>query len=128
MRKAYTFEGAPKKLGPYSHAVSMNGFVFVSGQGPIVPETNQVIEGGITAQVRQTLENLKYILEQAGTGLHNVVKVNAYLLHMSDFAAFNAVYADYFTADQPVRTTIAADLPLGVLVEIDCIAGLDQPG
>ncbi len=122
-RLAFTFEGAPPKAGPYSHAVTMNGFVFVSGQGPIDSSTNQVVGRTIQEQTRQVLENIKFILERAGTDLEHVVKVNVYLQNLSDFGLFNQEYEKYFPVDQPVRTTVGADL-LNILVEIDCIAGL----
>jgi 2-iminobutanoate/2-iminopropanoate deaminase len=123
-RKVYTFEGAPQKAGPYSHAVVMNGFVFVSGQGPIDPASNQITGSTIEEQTCQVLDNIKFILEQAGSDMEHIVKVNVYLQNLADFQAFNIAYGKYFQKEKPVRTTIGANL-LNILVEIDCIAGLE---
>lgn len=122
-RKAFTFEGAPQKAGPYSHAVVMNGFVFVSGQGPFDPASNQVSGSTIEEQTCRVLDNIKFILERSGSDMEHVVKVNAYLQNLDDFKRFNKVYEKYFPQEQPVRTTVGANL-LNILVEIDCIAGL----
>lgn len=122
-KKAYTLEGAPQKAGPYSHVVVMNGFVFVSGQGPIDPVSNLISGPTIEEQTRQVLENIKFILEQTGSDMQHVAKVNVYLQNLAEFQAFNRVYVQYFPHDQPVRTTIGANLP-NILIEIDCIAGL----
>ncbi len=124
-KQAFNYRGAPQKAGPYSHAVILNGVVYISGQGPSNPETNEIAGQTIEVQVRQTLENVKFILEQAGSSLENVVKVNVYLQNLNDFQAFNEVYGQYFPKDQPVRTTIGANL-LNILIEIDCIAVLKE--
>jgi 2-iminobutanoate/2-iminopropanoate deaminase len=100
--------------------VVADNFVFISGQGPVNPETGTMPDG-FTDQVRQTFENVKTILEAAGSSLDNVVKVNAYVTDLTRFAEFNEVYKEYFDHDPPARTTIAAAL-LGMLVEVDCIA------
>ena len=107
-------------MGPYSHAVVANGFVYVSGQGPVNPETGSAPDG-FEDQVRQTFENLRTILEAAGSGLGDVVKVNAYVTDLTRFARFNEVYREFFSQDPPARTTVGADL-LGILVEVDCVA------
>ena len=107
-------------MGPYSHAVVANGFVYVSGQGPVNPETKSAPDG-FEDQVRQTFENLRTILEAAGSGLGDVVKVNAYVTDLTRFARFNEVYREFFPQDPPARTTVGADL-LGILVEVDCVA------
>jgi 2-iminobutanoate/2-iminopropanoate deaminase len=120
MRETVTAEKGPKPAGPYSHAVVANGFVFISGQGPADPETGTMSDS-FTDQVRQTLRNVQTILEAAGSGLENVVKVNAYVTDLTRFAEFNEVYSEFFTSDPPARTTVAASL-LGFLVEVDCIA------
>jgi 2-iminobutanoate/2-iminopropanoate deaminase len=112
--------GAPEPAGPYSHAVVANGFVYVSGQGPVNPETGSAPDG-FEDQVRQTFENLGTILEAAGSGFDEVVKVNAYVTDLTRFARFNEVYKEFFARDQPARTTVGADL-LGILVEVDCVA------
>jgi 2-iminobutanoate/2-iminopropanoate deaminase len=95
-------------------------FVFISGQGPVNPETGTMPDA-FTDQVRQTFENVKTILEASGSSLENVVKVNAYVTDLTKFAEFNEVYKQYFDHDPPARTTIGATL-LGMLVEVDCIA------
>lgn len=113
----------PAPKGPYSPAVKANGFVFVSGQGPISAKTGEVLRGDIKAQTELVLSNVRAILEAAGSSLENVVKSNVYLAKIEDFAAMNEVYATYFTTHPPARTTIeAANLPLGIGVEIDVIA------
>ena len=117
-----TAGGAPAPAGPYSHAVVANGFVYVSGQGPVNPETKSAPDG-VEDQVRQTFENLRTILEAAGSGLGDVVKVNAYVTDLTRFARFNEVYREFFSHDPPARTTVAVSL-LGFLVEVDCIAAL----
>ncbi len=112
--------GAPEPAGPYSHAVVANGFVYVSGQGPVNPETGSAPDG-FEDQVRQTFENLGTILEAAGSRFDEVVKVNAYITDLTRFARFNEVYKEFFAQDPPARTTVGADL-LGILVEVDCVA------
>jgi 2-iminobutanoate/2-iminopropanoate deaminase len=119
-RETVTAGGAPAPVGPYSHAVVANGFVYVSGQGPVNPETKSAPDG-FEDQVRQTFENLRTILEAAGSGLGDVVKVNAYVTDLTRFARFNEVYREFFPQDPPARTTVGADL-LGILVEVDCVA------
>ena len=119
-REAITVGGAPEPAGPYSHAVIANGFVYVSGQGPVNPKTGSTPDG-FEDQVRQTFENLRTILEAAGSGLDGVVKVNAYVTDLTRFARFNEVYREFFAQDPPARTTVGADL-LGILVEVDCVA------
>ena len=125
-KEAITASGAPEPAGPYSHAIVANGFVYVSGQAPINPESGAVPDG-FEDQVRQTFGNLRTILEASGSGLDGVVKVNAYLTDLTRFAQFNAVYKEFFAGDPPARTTVGADL-LGILVEIDCVAVLRGDG
>ncbi len=124
MKRTVTAERGVKPAGPYSHATVANGFVFVSGQGPFDPETNSAPDA-FADQVRQTFENLRIVLEAAGTGLGEVVKVNAYLTDLTRFADFNEVYREFFPNNPPARTTVATGL-LGILVEIDCIAVIPQ--
>jgi 2-iminobutanoate/2-iminopropanoate deaminase len=126
MRKTVTAERGPKPAGPYSHAVVSNGFVFVSGQGPVDPETNTMPDA-FEAQVRQTLKNVQTILEAAGSSLDDVVKVNAYVTDLTRFKKFNEVYEEFFRQDLPARTTVGTSL-LGFLVEVDCIAALPEGG
>ncbi|GMB79662.1 Rid family detoxifying hydrolase [Shinella zoogloeoides] len=113
-------ESAPERAGPYSHAVLANGFVFVSGQGPVDPRTGRMPDD-FSGQVRQALLNMETILKGAGSSLAEVVKVNAYLADLADFDRFNAVYSTFFKDALPVRTTIGCVLN-GILFEVDCIA------
>jgi 2-iminobutanoate/2-iminopropanoate deaminase len=114
---------APAAVGPYSQATKAGGFVFVSGQIGLVPGTKEFVAGGVPEQSRQVLENLKAVLEEAGSSLDRVVKATVLLTDMADFAAVNQVYAEYFTDNPPARAAYAtAGLPLGALVEIEAIA------
>ncbi len=123
MREIISTEKGPKAIGPYSQAVRANGFVFVSGQVAIDPATNELISGGIEQQTARVLENLKAIMEAAGSSLDRAVKVSVFLKDMSEFAAMNAVYARYFPQNPPARATVeVARLPKDVRVEIDLIA------
>jgi 2-iminobutanoate/2-iminopropanoate deaminase len=121
-KKTVFTEKAPKPVGPYSQAVISGGFVFVSGQIPIDPETSKLVEGGIEAQTVQMLENLKNILESINLTTNDVVKTSVYLSDLSDFQSFNRVYSRYFEVNPPARTTAQAGLMAGVLVEIDAVA------
>ena len=115
----------PKAIGPYSQAVKANGFVFLSGQIALDPNTQQVVEGDVVRQTERVLENLKAIVEAAGSSLQNVVKTTVFLADMNDFAAMNEVYGRYFVAHRPARSTVeVARLPKDVRVEIDLIAVL----
>jgi 2-iminobutanoate/2-iminopropanoate deaminase len=114
---------APKAIGPYEQAIKVGDFVYTAGQIPIDPKTGNFVEGGIAAQTRQVLENLKAVLEAAGSSLDRVVKATVFLKNMGDFAAMNEVYAEYLAQAKPARSTVAvAELPRGALVEIDFIA------
>ncbi|MCY4022491.1 MAG: RidA family protein [Anaerolineaceae bacterium] len=114
---------APAALGPYSHAVSANGFVFTAGQVGIVPGSGALAEGGVEAQTRQVLENISAVLRAAGSAPERVVKTTIFLASMDDFATVNSIYAQYFPQDPPARSTVAvAGLPLGALVEIETVA------
>ena len=114
---------APATIGPYSQAIKVGGLVFVSGQLPIDPATGAFAEGGIKELTRQSLTNMKAILEEAGTSMANVVKTTVFLADMNDFAAMNEVYAEFFAAPCPARSAVAIKtLPKGALVEIECIA------
>jgi 2-iminobutanoate/2-iminopropanoate deaminase len=126
MRRTVMAEKGPQPAGPYSHAVVANGFVFISGQGPVNPETGAMPDA-FTDQVRQTLENVRTILEAAGSSVDNVVKVNAYVTDLTRFAEFNEVYKEFFRHEPPARTTVATAL-LGILVEVDCVAQLKDSG
>jgi 2-iminobutanoate/2-iminopropanoate deaminase len=123
MRDIISTPDAPKAIGPYSQAIRANGFVFVSGQVAIDPETQQVIQGDVAAQTDRVLKNLSAILKAAGSGLDAVVKSTVFLKNMGDFAAMNEVYGNHFAGTLPARSTVeAARLPKDVLVEIDVIA------
>jgi len=123
MREIVSTDNAPRSIGPFSQAVKANGFVFVSGQVALDPSTQKVIDGDVSAQTERTLQNVKAILEAAGSGLDKVVRSGVYLRNMGDFAAMNAVYGRFFVADHPARTTIEVSrLPLDVLVEVDVVA------
>lgn len=124
MKKTVMADKGPAPAGPYSHAVVANGFVFISGQGPVNPETGAMPDA-FADQVRQTFENVQTILEAAGSGLDDVVKVNAYVTDLTRFAEFNDVYKEFFEHDPPARTTVATAL-LGILVEVDCIAAISE--
>jgi 2-iminobutanoate/2-iminopropanoate deaminase len=125
MAKIVSTEHAPKAIGPYSQAVISNGLVFLSGQIPLDPATGQVIEGDISWQTERVIENLKNVLEAAGSALGRVVKTTVFIKDMEEFAKMNAVYARYFPENPPARSTVeAARLPRDVRVEIDCIATL----
>ena len=120
---AISTTNAPAAIGPYSQAISVGGLVFVSGQLPIDPATGAFAEGGIKELTRQSLTNMKAILEEAGTSMANVVKTTVFLADMNDFAAMNEVYAEFFAAPFPARSAVAVKaLPKGALVEIECIA------
>jgi 2-iminobutanoate/2-iminopropanoate deaminase len=122
--KQINTKNAPAAIGPYSQAVSSGGFIFVSGQLPIDPATGEFPEGGVEAQTRQSLTNIKSILEEAGSGLDKVLKTTVLLADMGDFAAMNGVYAEFFGTPYPARCAFAVKtLPKGALVEIECIAG-----
>jgi 2-iminobutanoate/2-iminopropanoate deaminase len=116
-------ERGPKAIGPYSQAVKANGFVFLSGQIALDPMSQQIVEGDVAAQTERVLENLKAIVEAAGSSIQRVVKTTVFLADMNDFAAMNEVYGRYFISNRPARSTVeAARLPRDVRVEIDLIA------
>jgi 2-iminobutanoate/2-iminopropanoate deaminase len=122
-RESVHTDNAPKAIGPYEQAIKANGFIYTAGQIPIDPKTGNFVEGGITAQTRQVLENLKAVLEAGGSSLDRVVKATVFLKNMADFAAMNDVYAQYLGGAKPARSTVAvAELPRGALIEIDLVA------
>ena len=124
MKEVVFTENAPKPIGPYSQAVKLGGFVFVSGQIPIDPRTGEVVKGGIKEQTRQVLDNVKAVLEAAGLTLDDVVMSFVFLADMSEFGDFNEVYSQYFKEKPPARVTVAVkSLPKDVRVEIAVIAG-----
>ncbi len=121
MQKIHT-NNAPAAIGPYSQAIETNGLIFTSGQIPIDPTTGEISGSNVEEQTERICQNLKAVLEAAGVSLSNVVKTTCFLADMSDFAAFNAVYAKYFTQN-PARSCVAVKtLPKNVLAEIEAIA------
>ena len=124
MREIVQTNNAPQAIGPYSQGVVAQGrYVFVSGQLGLDPETGKLAEGGIGAQSKQALENLKNVLEAGGASLSDVVKTTVLLNKIEDFPALNAIYGTYFVESPPARATFGGlDLPLGALVEIECVA------
>jgi 2-iminobutanoate/2-iminopropanoate deaminase len=114
---------APAAIGPYSQAIAAGDLVFCSGQIPLDPATGALVDGDVDAQTRRALENLRAVLTAAGSSLDAIVKTTVFLVSMSDFAAMNEVYKDFFTGEPPARSTIAvAELPRGARVEIEAIA------
>jgi 2-iminobutanoate/2-iminopropanoate deaminase len=114
---------APQAIGPYSQAIKTNGFVFASGQIPLDPGTMQIVDGDIRTQTDRVLNNLKAVLEAAGSSIDRVVKTTVFLVDMDDFAEMNEVYATFFGGTKPARSTIqAARLPRDVRVEIEVVA------
>lgn len=124
-REVVTCSKAPAAIGPYSVAIKTDNLVFVSGQLGIDPSNGAIVDGGIQAQTRTALTNLKSVLESAGSSLEQVVKTTVFLTDMAQFAEMNAVYAEFFTSDHPARSAIqVAALPKGGIVEIEAIAVL----
>ena len=120
--KVIATKNAPAAIGPYSQAYAVNGFLFTSGQVPLNPATGEIVGTTIEAQAEQSCKNIGAILEAAGVDFSKVVKTTCFLADIADFAAFNAVYAEYFTS-KPARSCVAVkDLPKAVLCEIECIA------
>ncbi|HLN30944.1 MAG TPA: RidA family protein [Gemmataceae bacterium] len=123
MREVIATKDSPQAIGPYSQAIRANGFVFVSGQVALDPETQQIVAGDVVVQAERVLKNLSGILKAAGSDLKKVVRSTVFLKNMADFAKVNEVYGRYFTAEPPARSTVeVARLPKDVLVEIDVIA------
>ena len=126
-KKIVSTDKAPKAIGPYSQAIRTENLVFTAGQVGLDPVTMELIEGGIEAQTRQVLTNLKHVLESANSGLNFVVKTTVFLQDLNDFARMNAVYAEFFPEHPPARSTVqVAGLPKGALVEIECVALLNS--
>lgn len=123
--KTISTDNAPQAIGPYSQGKVYENILFSSGQIPIDPETGELVAGGIEEQTRQVCENLKAVLKAVGCTFDNVVKTNCYLKDISDFAAFNKVYGEYFTG-KPARSCVGGlQIPKGALVEVELIAEVD---
>jgi 2-iminobutanoate/2-iminopropanoate deaminase len=124
MKEIISTKKAPDAIGPYNQATALGNLVFTSGQIPLIPETMEIVEGGIKEQSKVVMDNLKAVLEEAGSSYENVLKTTCYLSDMDNFASFNEVYAQYFEAQTaPSRATVAVKtLPKNVLVEVDAIA------
>ena len=121
--KVINTKKAPAAIGPYSQAIQVGNLVYTSGQIPIDPATGVFVEGGIKEQTRQSLINVRSILEEAGLSMSNVVKTTVFMADMNDFADMNAVYAEFFTEPDPARSAVAVKtLPKGALVEIEVVA------
>ena len=125
MRDVVLTDRGPKPIGPYSQAVRVNGFLFVSGQVALDPKTGEMSPGDVREQTERALENVKGIVEAAGSKMPHVIKTTVFLKNMSDFAAMNEVYARYFTMAPPARSTVeVARLPKDALVEIEVVAAI----
>ncbi len=123
MKQIIATPKAPSAIGPYNQATTFEKLVFTSGQIALDPQTMEVVEGGVQEQTKQVMENLKAVLEEAGSSFDNVLKTTCFLAEMGDFVAFNEIYAQYFTKDAPARSTVAVKtLPKNVLVEVEVIA------
>ncbi len=121
-REVISTPNAPAAIGPYSQAIAIDGLLFCSGQIPLDPATGQVVEGDVTVQTRQVMENIRALLAAAGTSLEKVVKTTIFLADMNDFATVNAVYGEYFPENPPARSTVqVARLPRDVQVEVEVI-------
>ncbi len=123
MKRVISTSAAPLAVGPYSQAIEVNGFLFISGQIPLVPETGEIISGGIKEQTRQVLENIRCILGAAGYSFSDVVKSTCFLKNIEDFSAMNEVYGKYYPENKPARSAFSVrDLPKEALIEIETIA------
>ena len=125
MKKVISTKKAPSAIGPYSQAIQVGNLLYTSGQIPIDPATGVFVEGGIKEQTRQSLLNVKAILEEAGLTMGDVVKTTVFMADMNDFAEMNAVYAEFFTEPYPARSAVAVKtLPKGALVEIEVVSAV----
>jgi 2-iminobutanoate/2-iminopropanoate deaminase len=125
MKEVVTTDRGPKPIGPYSQAIKAGGFLYLSGQVALDPKTNEFAGGDVRQQTQRVLENVKGIVEAAGSNLHHVVKTTVFLRDINDFSAMNEVYARYFTSAPPARSTVqVARLPKDALVEIEIVAAV----
>ncbi len=126
MRKVIRTSDAPRPRGVYSQGIIADGFVFVAGQGPVNPQTNQIESGDIKSETRLVLRNIRSILEAAGSSLRDAVRIGVFLADLNDFEGMNEVFREFFPEDPPARTTVGCALPK-IKVEIDCIARVRKP-
>ena len=123
-KQIFSTDKAPQPIGPYSQAIIYNDLLFVSGQGPIDPVTNKVVDNTVEGQTRRILTNIKTIIEEAGCSMENVLKVTVFLDDINDFATFNRVYGEFFNSSKPARACIqAGKLPAGWKAEVEAIVG-----
>lgn len=123
MKKVIYTKNAPEPVGPYSQAIQHYSFLYLSGQIGINPDTNKMVTGGVEAETRQVIENIKSVLTAAGSSLGSVIKATCFLKDMKDFSKYNEIYSEYFHESKPARSTIqVAALPLGALIEIEVVA------
>jgi 2-iminobutanoate/2-iminopropanoate deaminase len=123
MREIFSIPGAPKPIGPYSQAVKMNGTLYVSGQIPLNPQTGALVLSSIEESTHRVMQNIQALIEEAGMSMKDIVKASIFIKDMGQFPQINSVYAQYFSDDFPARETVqVADLPMGVPIEISCIA------
>jgi len=123
MKKVINTSNAPAAIGPYSQAIQVGNLVYTSGQIPVNPSTGNIVEGGIKEQTRQSLQNVKAILQAAGVTMDHVIKTTVFMADMNDFADMNAVYAEFFSEPYPARSAVAVKtLPKNVMVEIEVVA------
>lgn len=126
MKQTISTPQAPAAIGPYSQAIRVGNLIYTSGQIPINPASGVFVEGGIKEQTRQSLSNIKAILEEAGISMRNVIKTTVFLADMNDFADMNAVYAEFFSEPYPARSAVAVNsLPKGALIEIEVVATIE---
>jgi len=125
-KKVITSKNAPKAIGPYSVAIQSDGLIFTSGQLGFNPITGNIVSGGIEAETRQALINIRYVLADSGSGMERVIKTTVFMKDINDFPKMNAVYAEFFPENPPARSTVqVAALPKGALIEIETIASLE---
>ena len=125
MKRTIHSKNGPPAKGPYSHATACGDLLFVSGQGPVDPQTGEVAHGDLETEATLTLKNLETVLDDCGSSLDKVLKITVFLSDMDDFGPFNEIYKRFFKTDYPARTCVQAGrLPLGIKVEIDAIASL----
>lgn len=123
MKKCFLTENGPKAVGPYSTAVVAGDTVYLSGMIPLDPATNKIVEGGVEAQAKRALENVKIVLEEMGMTMANAVKVTVFMTDLKEFATVNAIYKDWFGPDYPARSCVqVAALPMGAQIEIEVTA------